>query len=242
MALTEEGRIYLEHVVRGLDALEDADRALGPITALPAGTLKVSAPATVTLLRLSRSIPAFLTRHPQLRLDLHLDDRRVDLVADGYDLVVRGSDDLEDSTLIARRLAVMRHVLCAAPSYLGAHGRPARPGDLKEHARVRFSLSGHADLWEFRRGGKVERVPVDARYSVSSSLAVIDAVRSGFGISLIPRPYVADDLASGRLEALLDDWSTVETGLYAVYPSRRHLPLRARVFLDFLREEFARFE
>jgi DNA-binding transcriptional LysR family regulator len=238
MALTEEGRTYLEHVVRGLDALAEADQALCPTKAVPSGTLRVSAPMTVTLTRLSTRLPHFLSRHPQLRLDLQLDDRRVDLIREGYDLAIRGSDHLDDSSMVARKLALMRHVLCAAPSYLQARGTPATPADLQGHECVRFSLSGHANEWVFSRGDRTERIAVDARYSVSSSLAVRDALREGYGLSLIPLPYVEDDLKAGRLQTVLEDWRTVETTLYAIYPSRQHLAPKIRVFLDFLVEAF----
>ncbi|MBM1173446.1 LysR family transcriptional regulator [Microvirga arabica] len=238
MALTEEGRIYLEHIVRGLDAFSDADRALSPLRMGPSGTLRVSAPMTVTLTRLSAAIPRFLGKYPEIALDLQLDDRRVDLVREGFDLAIRGSDHLEDSTLIARKLAVMPHVLCAAPSYFEAHGRPKAPPDLRSHQCIRFSLSGHADVWEFKKNGRIERVAVSARYSVTSSLAVRDALREGFGLGLIPFPYVENDLREGRLQCALEDWRTVETTLYAVYPSRQHLAPKTHAFLDFLTEEF----
>ena len=240
MALTEEGRIYLEHVTRGLDALVEADQALCPVKAAPSGTLRVSAPMTVTLTRLSAAIPGFLARHPDLRLDLHLDDRRVDLIREGFDLAVRGSDKLEDSSLIARKLAVMPHVLCAAPSYFKAHGKPQAPADLKALNCIRFSLSGHADAWEFSKNGHTESIAVKGQYSVSSSLAVRDALRGGLGLSLMPHPYVEDDLKAGRLQAALEDWATVETTLYAVYPSRQHVAPKLRAFLDFLVEQFSR--
>jgi DNA-binding transcriptional LysR family regulator len=240
MALTEEGRIYLQYVTQGLDALARADQILSPTRTAPAGTLRVSAPMTVTLTRLSTEIPAFLTRYPDLKLDLHLDDRRVDIVREGFDLAIRASDNLEDSSLVARKLDVMRHVLCAAPSYFERHGKPRTPSDLKMHNCIRFSLSGHADTWEFRKDGRIERIAIDGRYSVSSSLAVRDALREGFGVSLIPYSYIEGDLKLGRLQSMLDDWKTVETTLYAVYPARQHLAPKIRVFLDFLVEEFAR--
>jgi DNA-binding transcriptional LysR family regulator len=181
-----------------------------------------------------------LTRYPQITLDLHLDDRRVDLIREGFDLAIRGSDSLEDASLIARKLAVMPHVLCAAPTYFEAHGRPEVPSDLRSHMCVRFSLSGHADVWEFRKDGRTERIPVKARYSVTSSLAVRDALRAGLGVSLIPYPYVESDLREGRLQCAMEDWSSVETTLYAIYPSRQHLAPKIHAFLDFLAEEFVR--
>jgi DNA-binding transcriptional LysR family regulator len=195
---------------------------------------------TVTLTLLYKAIPRFLSLHPEITLDLHLDDRRVDLIREGFDLAIRGSDSLEDSSLIARKLAVMPHVLCAAPSYFETRGRPRTPSELTSHSCIRFSLSGHADVWEFTKDGRTERVPVAARYSVTSSLAVRDALREGFGLSLMPYPYVASDLRQGRLQCALEDWSTVETTLYAIYPSRQHLAPKIHAFLDFLVEEFRR--
>ena len=238
MTLTEEGLIYLEYVVRGLDAFTEADQALAPIKMSPSGTLRVTAPMTVSLIQLSPAIPRFLSRYPELALDLHLDDRQVDLIREGFDFAIRGSDNLEDSSMIARKLAIMPHVLCAAPSYFETHGKPKTPSDLKSHNCIRFSLSGHADIWEFNQDGRTERIAIDARYSVTSSLAVRDALCEGFGLSLIPYLYVENDLKEGRLKPALEDWSTVETSLYGIYPSRQHLAPKIRVFLDFIVEVF----
>ncbi|MDW6026551.1 LysR family transcriptional regulator [Mesorhizobium sp. BAC0120] len=240
MALTEEGKTYLEHVTRGLDALIEAEMALSSARTSPTGTLRVSAPMTVALIRFSEAIPEFLSRYPELKLDLHLDDRRVDIVREGFDLAIRGSSNLEDSSLIARKLAVTPYVLCAAPSYFEAHGKPQTPSDLKTLDHIRFPLGGNADVWEFRKDGRTERIAVEARYSVTSSLAVRDALRGGFGVSLIPFPYVQTDLKAGRLESALDDWATAETTHYAIYPSRQHLAPKIRVFLDFLVRQFGR--
>jgi DNA-binding transcriptional LysR family regulator len=192
---------------------------------------------SLSLVRLSAAIPRFLDRHPGLSLDLNLEDRRVDIVKEGYDLAIRGSDRLEDSSLVARKLMTLEHVLCAAPAYFQRHGVPAEPAALRDRECVRFTLSGHADEWTFQRDGQVQRVPVRGRYKVSSSLAVRDALRAGFGISLVPRAYVQGDLDSGVLQAALADWAPVETFVYAVYPSRRHMVAKLRVFVDFLLEE-----
>lgn len=240
MALTEEGKTYLEHVMRGLDALTEGEAALGNAKAEPTGTLRVSAPMTVTLTRFSQAIPAFLSRYPELRLDLDLDDRRVDIIREGFDVAVRSYGDLEDSGLIAKKLGVMPYALCASPSYFATHGRPLEPIDLKALTHVRFPFGGNADFWEFRKAGRVERIPVAARYSVTSSLAVRDALRAGLGVSLIPIPYVENDLKSGELELALGDWSAAETTHYAVYPSRQHLAPKVRVFIDFLVDQFGR--
>lgn len=240
MSLTEAGSIYYQQVRRILDDIEDADRSLGMLQNTPSGLLRVTAPVSLTLLTLSPLIPAFLARHPELSLDLNLDDRRVDIVKEGYDVAIRGSDRLEESSLVARQLLALDHVICASPDYFRQRGQPQRPEDLRGHDCVQFTLSGHADEWEFRRGGEVVRVPIDGRYKVASGLAVRDALRAGFGLSLTPRRYVADDIARGVLATALDDWSKVETSVYAVYPSRRYLVPKVRAFVDFVVEAFAK--
>jgi len=234
MSLTEAGSRYYEQVARVLDDLAEADNALGPLQHAPGGLLRVTAPMTLTLTCLSSRIAGFLSLYPDLSLDLSLDDRRVDIVKEGYDLAIRGSDSLEDSSLIARKLMTMRNVVCGAPSYFERHGVPATPKDLPRHSCVQFSLSGHANEWTFRAGDRVVRVPIDGRYKVTSSLAVRDALLAGFGLSLIPWPYIRADVEGGRLRTVLDDWAAVETSVYAVYPSRRHLDAKTRAFLDFV--------
>lgn len=236
MSLTEAGTQYYQHVVRIMDDLAEAESALSPLSETPAGLLRVSAPMSLTLTAFSEVIPSFLKRYPDLTLDLHLDDRRVDLVKEGYDLAIRGSDNLEDSSLVARKLLTMTHVLCAAPSYFDAHGIPATPDALRQHNCLQFSLSAHATDWVFRQGDRVVRVPIQGRYRVSSSLAVRDALRAGVGLSLIPLVYVRDDLARGSLKAVLQDWAMMETYVYAVYPSRRYVAAKVRAFLAFLIE------
>ena len=238
MSLTEAGALYFDRVAQILDDLEEADGTLLAMQSAPSGLLRVSAPMTVTLVGLSEAIPRFLDRYPELTLDLRLEDRRVNLIEEGFDIALRGSDSLEDSGLIARKLTTMDHVLCAAPSYFESYGRPKKPEEVSQHTCIQFSLSDHATEWTFRRNSRAVKVPVRSRYKVSSSLAVRDALRAGFGLSLIPRMYVEDDLASGRLTTALEDWTPNETFLYAVYPSRRYVVSKVRVFLDFLIDEF----
>ncbi len=234
MSLTEAGQRYFEQVARILDDLAEADQSLGPLQRKPSGLLRVSAPLTFTLTRLSAGIIGFLREYPDLVLDLQLDDRRVDVVKEGFDLAIRGSDRLEDSSLVARKLMTLHHVVCASPDYFERHGKPLVPQDLKAHDCIRFTLSDHAHEWEFAKGGEMERVPINGRYKVTSGLAVRDGLLAGFGLSLIPRQYVADDIAAGRLATTMDDWTPVQTAIYAVYPSRRYLLPKVRAFIEFL--------
>ncbi|NRO98074.1 LysR family transcriptional regulator [Paraburkholderia sp. NMBU_R16] len=237
LSLTEAGTQYYERIARILDDLDEADGSVGELQQQPAGQLRVSAPITLTLLTISQSLPRFLARHPGLSLDLHLDDRRVDLIRDGYDCALRGSDRLEDSRLVARKLMVLKHVLCAAPSYFERCGMPNDPLELADHSCVQFTLSDHSAAWAFRKDGRSVTVPVTSRYKVSSSLAVRDALLAGFGLSLIPELYVRSHLAEGSLVPALTEWESDETTIYAVYPSRHFLPAKMKVFLDFLAKE-----
>ncbi len=239
MALTEEGRSYLERVARALDELDDAERALSPERGEPRGTLRVSAPVSVTLIRLSAEIPRFLERHPRLSLDLDLDERRVDLVGEGFDVAIRGAGQLADSSLIARRLVAMPLVVCASPAYLERAGPLRRPADLAGHDCLRFGAAVRPNEWEFRRGSRLERVTVAGRYAVNSGLALRDALVGGCGIGRLPRLYAGPELATGRLVTVLDDWTTPESTLYAVHPSRLHVAPKVRAFVDFLVETFA---
>jgi DNA-binding transcriptional LysR family regulator len=235
---TEAGSLYYDQIARVLDDLDGADSSLGPLQQVPKGVLRISAPITLTLLTpLSRAIPKFLDRYPELSVDLRLDDRRTNIVEEGFDLAIRAMDSLEDSSLVSRKLMTTPHVVCGAPVYLDRHGAPEEPGDLRRHTCVQFTLSGHPDEWVFRRGDRSVRVPIAGRYKVTSSLAVRDALCAGFGLSLIPWIYVRPELESGRLRTVLDDWSAVELSVYAVYPSRRHVVPKVRAFIDFLVQE-----
>ncbi len=133
------------------------------------------------------------------------------------------------------------HVVCGAPAYFERAGIPSSPDDLKDHSCIQFTLSGHVSEWEFRQGDRLIRVPIDGRYKVTSSFAVRDALRAGFGLSLIPWLYVREDIEQGRLRSVLNDWSMVKTSIYAVYPSKRYVVAKLRAFLDFLIEELGSY-
>lgn len=240
MSLTEAGSLYYERVRQILDDIDDAGASIGALMLAPTGLLRVSAPMTMALRHLTPALPAFLDANPGLSLDLNMDDRRIDIVREGYDVAIRGSDILEDSSLVARKLMAVPHIICASPSYFARAGLPSVPDDLRQHNCVQFSLSGHVNHWSFAKNEEIVGVPIKGRYKVTSSVAVREALLAGFGLSLIPRTYVEEDLRTGRLQQALADWSGVETAIFAIYPSKRHLVPKVRVFLDFIVEQFAR--
>lgn len=238
MSVTEAGTAYYERIASALDDLDEADGLMSAHRGSPKGRLRVSAPMTLTLVCLSHALPRFLQRHPDVSLDLQLDDRRVSIVEEGFDLAIRGTDRLEDSSLVAKKLMTMTHVVCGAPDYFERWGTPKHPRDLARHHCIKFSLSGHAHTWSFvHPSGDTVRQRVQGRYDVTSSLAVRDALREGLGLSLIPEVYVRDDLSAGRLQTVLDGWTKDQATLYAVYPSRRYVMPKVRAFIDFLVEE-----
>jgi DNA-binding transcriptional LysR family regulator len=140
---------------------------------------------------------------------------------------------------IAKKLINLRYVVCCAPSYVERCGTPTTPNDLLQHNCVQYTLSDRIDEWEFQGGERLVRVPIAGRYGVTSSLAVRDALLEGFGLSLVPRIYVAEQIKRGELMTVLDDWPATETSVYALYPSKKHMPAKVKAFLDFAAEQLS---
>jgi DNA-binding transcriptional LysR family regulator len=196
-------------------------------------------PLAFGLLHLAPLIQEFMTRHPDVRFELDFNDRQIDLMQEGFDLAIRIAT-LEDSSLIARRLAPIRHVVCASPDYLGKHGTPRVATDLARHVCLAYSNVRDPGLWRYRApdatSGEV-RVPI--RLAASSGEFLMHAALAGEGLVLLPSFYVHESLRSGQLRRLLTDHAWPELAAYAVYPPTRHLSSRARVLIDFLAERLA---
>ena len=237
VSLTEAGLAYLERIAPLLDHLVQADESIGSMMHGPTGVLRVAAPVSFSIERLPKIAARFLSAYPGMSLHLDLDDRKVDIVGGGYDLAIRGSGRLEDSSLMARKLMGMPHVVCAAPAYIASRGMPSTPADLRQHECLVYQLSEHRSEWPFTRAQETARVPVAGRFAATSSLAVRDAAVEGLGLALLPVPYVAPLLADRRLVRVLADWTCPSASIYAIYPSRAHLAPKLRVFLQFLVEE-----
>lgn len=231
-ALAEQGRVLVED----LEALATDLRRSG---AEASGTLRITTSASFGRQYLSPLLPEFLGRHPKLRLSVDLDDRVQDLVSAGYDLAVR-IGVLADSRLVARKIAVNRRVLCASPAYIARHGEPAVPADLAAHECLLLTGSlGRQDVWPLiDRDGRDSAVRVNGRFETNYGEVLRDAAVAGLGIALHSTWHVSDDLRAGRLRVLLPDCRIAESGIYAVMPQRRLVPLRVRAFVDFLEERF----
>jgi DNA-binding transcriptional LysR family regulator len=233
LSLTEAGEAYYREASQLLQQLDDLDASILDQTAAPRGLLRVSAPRNFGEMILAPAIFAFLAEQPGVTLDLRLEDRFVDLVEEGIDVALRIAA-APDSSLIARRIAAMRHAVVAAPAYLDAHGVPRAPEDLRNHAViVDTNLSGQAN-WRFVVDGQTVSVHVRGPVRVNSPLSARDAALAGLGIALLPG-YLADPMiATGRLVPILGGHVQAGASLMAVYPHRRHLAGKVRALIDHL--------
>lgn len=233
LSLTEAGAATLPHAQRSLLAARDAEEAAPQALASPRGVLRINAPMSFGLLHVVPAIADFAKAHPEVRVDLVLDDRVLDLVEGGFDLAVR-IGTLPDSGLFAQRVGVSRNVLVAHPDYLARAGRPKAPKHLSEHAALLYSLSPTGSRWTLTRGSKVETVRVAGPLQANSSLALHRALHQGLGLARIPLFIVGEELASGRLEQVLPEWSLPEQAI-VVLTTARELPRKTRAFIDFFR-------
>jgi len=233
LSLTEEGEVFQERCKGLLDGLEEAEAELSAHTGEVIGQLRVNVPVSFGLLQLARLWPRFMAAHPRVTLEVTLADRIIDLVDEGYDLAVRIAR-LPSSSLVSRQLAATRMVLCASPEYLRRHGTPTHPSDIARHSVSTYTLLSMGDQWEFEgRDGPVA-VKVMPRMRTNSGDTCCAAAVGHQGIVLQPSFLVADYLASGALVEVLPEYRSIELGVYAVYPSRKHLTPKVRALIDFL--------
>jgi DNA-binding transcriptional LysR family regulator len=218
------------------------DEAEGEITAHAgeaAGQLKVNVPVTFGLLHLAPLWAEFMTRHPKVTLDVTLSDRVVDLVDEGYDLAVRIAR-LPSSSLISRKLTSTRMVLCASPTYLRDHGVPANPSEIASHAVMAYTLLSMGENWEFVGPQGSVSVRVAPRMRSNSGETCCAAALKHQGIVLQPAFLVDPHLRSGALVEVIPQYRSIELGVYAVYPTRKHVTAKVRLMIDFLVEAFER--
>lgn len=236
LSVTEAGAALFEASRGALSRIEDAELEVARLQRAPRGTLKINVPMSFGLLHISPQLPQFLKAYPEVSVDLTMEDRFVDLVAEGYDLAIRVTR-LADSALVARKLAPCRQVVCASPEYLAKHGCPRTPEDLSAHNCVIYSYL--PPVWRFiDRSRRESAAPVRGNLRVNNGMAQCEAALSGLGIIIIPTFYVGDLIRQQRLVVLLDDYAMPEIGVYAVYPQRKYLSPKVRAFVEFLAKRF----
>ncbi|MBB3999019.1 LysR family transcriptional regulator [Aureimonas pseudogalii] len=235
VALTAAGEIYVSRASTILADLEALNEEAREATGEARGTLRVTAARTFGDAALGLSLVEFSAAHPDISLDLHLNDAFVNLVDEGFDVAIRMTR-LTDSAMIARRLASLDFTICATPEFLAIHGTPTHPTDISRMPAVIDSNAKALYNWTFKDPATGDPIPVNVsgRFSANSPYTVRAATLAGLGVALTPDFVVRDDIAQGRLVSILEDFVPRDAGIYAVFPHRRHLPARTRVFVDFL--------
>lgn len=236
--LTDTGRAFYERCTQILADLDEAEHEAAQQALAPYGTIRLTTSVNFGTRQLTPAIASFLARHPHVQFEVSLSDRMVDLVEEGFDLAVR-IGETRAQNLVARKLAEARFVACASPAYLARHGAPAVPEDLARHNCITYEY-GPRDVWTFRDAAGRERVVrVAGNLSSNNGDLLAAAAVEGVGIVLEPEFIVGSELKRGTLVPVLEAFEAPALPIYAVYPSRRFLPVKVRAFVDFLVERFA---
>jgi DNA-binding transcriptional LysR family regulator len=231
---TEAGHAYYERCRELLAELDALDASVHELVERPRGLLKVSAPVSFGIRHLGAAVAGFMARHPEVRVDLQMNDRVVDLIEEGFDLAIRVGR-LDDSSLVARPLATTRLLLCASPAYLQRHGEPRGPADLAAHRCLSYSYASTRDEWRMNGpGGRSETVRVGWSLRANNGDVLREAALQHQGIIRQPHFLVGEELRAGRLVEVLPAWDCGRLTVNAVYPHRRHLSAKVRAFVEHL--------
>lgn len=235
LTLTEAGQGFYDRIVNILAGIEEAEAFVTRRNAMPRGTLRVSAPTAFGRMHIAPYLGDFLGQYPDLRLDLNLSDAIVDIVGSGFDAAIRIAE-LEDSSLVAKKLAPSHRVICAAPSYLKASGEPDSLADLANHNCLAPSAQ---EVWRLQGPEGPASVRVSGNVRTNSTEVVRESVLAGVGIGLRSTWDVGPELKSGKLKIVLPQYQeSARVAVYAVYPCRQYVPAKLRVFVDFLSAMF----
>jgi len=231
VSTTELGRIYYQHCRLVLDGLEEAERAITNLQRIPSGKLQITAPVTYGESLIAPLINNFVAKYPALEVRLHLSNQILDLVDEGFDLAIR-LGKLDDSTLMAKRLASRIQYVCASQGYISAFGEPHSLSELEHHN----CLQGTLDYWRFQEKGKARKIRIKGNIRCNNGRALVDAALKGIGIVQLPDYYVLSYIKNGQLVSLLEQNREPDEGVWAVYPHNRHLSSKVRLLLDYLSE------
>jgi DNA-binding transcriptional LysR family regulator len=238
LSLTHEGSAFLEDCVRLIADLASAEASVSAGGVKASGQVRITAPGGFGRRHVAPLVPQFMRLHPEVSLSLNLSDRVIDLVNEAYDCAVRVGD-LPDSSLISVRLADNRRLCVAAPGYLAQAGRPTHPQDLMRHECLTLSSEASQTRgWAFLVDGEVQHLRPPGRLNCSDGQVLHEWCLAGLGVAWRSTWEVAADLRAGRLISVLDDFAAPPNGIYAVFPTAKHLPLRVRLWIDFLKHSY----
>lgn len=234
VSVTEAGNIYFQHCRQVLDGLEQAELAIGDMQSKPTGKLKITAPVTYGEATIAPLVNNFLKLYPDLEIETNLSNLKKDLIDEGFDVAIR-QGNLDDSTMMAKRLSTRTFYVCATPGYLELHGTPQKPSDLEKHN----CLQSMNEYWFFQVNGKRRNLKLTGNLRSNSGHALLDAALKGIGIVQLPGDYVCPHVESGDLTVLLEEYRAPDQGVWALYPHNKHLSPKVRMLLDYLGEELA---
>ena len=233
VSLTEAGSHYFGHAQQILLSIDDMESKLGGLQQNPKGVLRISAPVSFALKHMAKLITDFQIHYPLVKVDLQLTDRKVDIVEEGFDVALR-IGQLKSSSLIAKKVAPIRVMLCAAPGYLNKHGTPTQPEDIAEHRYLHYSymnMDGKDDIYQLL---KAKYLKQGSELRSNNGDVLVDAAIAGAGIVLQPTFIISEALSSSKLVVVLPELEPEALGLYAVYAHRKLLPHKVRCFIDFV--------
>lgn len=239
ISLTEVGRAYYERCLPLLDELDEIEAAVRDIHTMPSGELNICAPTSFSELHLMPVISSFSMQYPDIRINIGLSDRIVNIVEEGFDMALR-IGTLTDSSLIAQRICPIHMMVCASGEYLRRNGEPQQPKDLLQHECIIDTNYREEAVWYFEHEGNKERVPVKGRYHINSAVAVKELALAHNGIARCPTFVTGDEIKANRLVVVLPEYKIEEFGLYALYSHRRHLSTKVRLFMIELRNYFSK--
>lgn len=237
ISLTDAGKSYFERCSQIVIDAENAERSISHLQDTPRGLLRINAPMSFGLNYLCEYLPEFAKLYPELRLEVEFNDRMIDVIAEGFDVVIRAGQ-IDNSNLVARKFLSSKAVVVASPEYLKRNGRPNTPAELKHHDQIVYSLAPNPSSWEFYKEDEGLTINLDPRIICNNAEIEMAMVKKGVGIAILPMFICEQDIASGEVEVILGDYDTFEIGVYAVYPHRQYLTPKVRVFVDFIVDKF----
>jgi len=236
---TDAGALFYERGLKILSDVDDARQSVKSASNNLTGQLRITAPRSFSDLNLQEPLMAFAALHPDLSFDLHLSDQRVDVIGGGYDLALRIAPSLNDTSLIAKKLATINGLVVASPEYLKIHGTPQSPDELKNHNCVFYANVTASEQWRFAGPNGLKAVRVKGSITTNSGIMQLAAVKSGIAIASLPIFFLREALEKGDVVPILENWQKPESFLYALYPERRLLPVKVRALLDYLGDWYA---
>jgi DNA-binding transcriptional LysR family regulator len=235
---TEAGERFYDHAKRSIEEADEAEMQARGVGATLTGRLRIGGAVTFSRLYVVPRLPKFLAKHPELEVEVFLDDRNVDLIEAGIDVALR-MGDMQDSSLTARKIGQNPRVVVGAASYFEGAGEPETPAELQSHEAVIYDQRGGGTVWTFTQGTAESAVTIKGRVRLTAAEGVREAVFAGMGFAVASEWMFADEIASGRVRQILRDWHLPPIDLWAVFPTGRNVSAKARGFANFIEQELA---